>query len=98
MRNDALICTLANSEVPDEMPHNAVNRHGLYQLLGQKQSSEKEIQSYSEVITCGPSIYPMDHSDFIVSMFREISIGLKSWCLMPAFVWTHRLMPTINLA
>ena len=29
------------------------------------------------MITCDPSIYIMDHPDFIVCSFMEISIGLK---------------------
>ena len=34
--------TLANSEDPDEMPHNAAFHQGLYYLLIPKRSSEKE--------------------------------------------------------
>ena len=36
--------TLANSEDPGEMPHNAAFHQGLHCLLGQNLSSEKEIQ------------------------------------------------------
>ena len=36
--------TLANSEDPDEMPHNAAFHQGLHCLLRLKLSSEKEIQ------------------------------------------------------
>ena len=36
--------TLANSEDPDEMLHNAAFHQGLHFLLRQKRSSEKEIQ------------------------------------------------------
>ena len=39
-----LISTLANSEDPDEMPHNAAFCQGLHFLIRQNQSSEKEIQ------------------------------------------------------
>ena len=35
--------TLANSEDPDEMPLNAAFHQGLHSLLGQNQSSEKEM-------------------------------------------------------
>ena len=38
------MCTEANSEGPDEMPHNAAFHQGLHCLLRQKRSSEKEIQ------------------------------------------------------
>ena len=32
---------------------------------------------FFKIITCNPSIYKMDHSDFIVCNFMENSIGLK---------------------
>ena len=35
---------LANSEDPDEMPHNAAFHQGLHNLLRQKGSSENKIQ------------------------------------------------------
>ena len=38
--------TLANSEDPDEMQHNAAFHQGLHYLLSQNQSSEKEIQHF----------------------------------------------------
>ena len=44
--------TLANSEDPDEMPHNRAFHQGLHCLLGQKRSSEREIQFLLEIITC----------------------------------------------
>ena len=59
--------TLANSENPDEMPQNAAFHQGLPCLLSQKQSSEKEIQFYFEILTCDPSLYTVDHPKFIVS-------------------------------
>ena len=40
--------TLANSDEPDEMPHIAAFHQGLHCLLGQNQSSEKEIKSFFE--------------------------------------------------
>ena len=40
----SLMCTLANSEDPDEMLHNAAFHQGLYYLLRQKTYSEKEKQ------------------------------------------------------
>ena len=53
--------TLANSEDPDEMLHNAAFHQGIHCLLKQKRSSEKKLQSYLEIIFCDPSIYTMDH-------------------------------------
>ena len=41
------------------------------------QSSKKEIQYFLEIITCEPSLYTMDHPDFIVCSFMEKPIGLK---------------------
>ena len=40
------MCTLANSEDPDEMPQDAAFHQGLHCLLRQKGSSEKEIQYF----------------------------------------------------
>ena len=58
--------TLTNSEDPDEMPHNAAFHLGLHCLLRQNQSSKNEIHFFFEIINCNPSIYTMDHPDFIV--------------------------------
>ena len=38
----------------------------------------KKNNIFSETITCGPSIYTIDHPDFTVSNFMEKSVGLKS--------------------
>ena len=58
--------SLANSEDPDEMPHNAAFHQGLHYLL--KLSSETAIQSCLEIITCDPLIYTnRDNFTFIVS-------------------------------
>ena len=62
--------TLASSEDPDEMPNNAAFHQGMHCLLKQKQSSEKEIQFFLEIITC-------NHPDLIACYFMESSIGLK---------------------
>ena len=40
------MCTLANSEDPDEMPHYAAFYQGLHCLLRQRQFSGKEIQFF----------------------------------------------------
>ena len=55
---------LANSEDPDEMPHNVAFYLGLYCLLRQKQSLEKGRQFYLEII-CDSLIYTMNHPKFI---------------------------------
>ena len=66
--------TLANSEDPDEMLHNAAFHQGLHCLPRQKQSSEKERQFYLESITCDPTIYTKDNPKFIVPNQKEESI------------------------
>ena len=35
------------------------------------------MQYFLQIITCDPSIYTMDHPDFIVSSLMEDSIGIK---------------------
>ena len=40
------MCTLANSEDPDEMPHNVAFHQGLHYLLRQEQSSRKKDNIY----------------------------------------------------
>ena len=63
--------TLANSEDPDKMPHNGAFHQGLHCLLGQ----ERNI-IFLEIINCDPSVYTMDHPDFInVCRLMENSIG-----------------------
>ena len=69
--------TLANSEDPYEMPHNAAFHQDLQCLLRQKQSSEKEIQFHLEIIACDPSNCTLDHPKFIVSNQRKNSLGYK---------------------
>ena len=71
------MATLANSIDPDEMPHNAAFHQGLHCLLRQNQPSEKQIRYFWEIITSDPSVYTMDHPDFIACSFMEYSIGLK---------------------
>ena len=51
--------TLANSEDPDEMQHNAAFHQGLHCLLRLKQSSGAEILYNLEKSTCGPLKYTM---------------------------------------
>ena len=59
--------------------HNLAFHQGLHCLIGQNQSSEKEIQYYGGggILTCDLSICTMDHSDFIVCSFMENYVGLK---------------------
>ena len=61
---------LANSEYPDEMPHDAAFHQGIHCLLRQKQS-KKAIQYFYKILTCDPSIYTMDHPKFILSNWKE---------------------------
>ena len=61
------MCTLASSEDPDEMLHNAAFHQDLHCLPRQKRSSEKELQFNLEIIACDSLIYTMDHSKFIIS-------------------------------
>ena len=65
------MCTLANSDDPDERPHNAAFHQGPYCLLRLKREG---IQFYEEIIICDPSNYTMDHSKFIVLNQKEESI------------------------
>ena len=53
------------------MPKNAAFHQGLNCLLRQKQSSEKEMQFYFEIITFDPLMYTMDLPRFIVSIQKE---------------------------
>ena len=50
--------TLANSEEPDEMRHDAAFHQGLHCLLIQNRSSKKKIQlHFGGIITSDPTIY-----------------------------------------
>ena len=53
------------SEDPDEMPHHAAFHLGLHYLLRQNRSSRNNTM-ISEIISCDPSMYTMDHPDLIV--------------------------------
>ena len=56
---------LTISEDPDEMPHDAPFHLGLHCLLRQNRSPRKNTM-LSEIISCDPSMYTMDHPDLIV--------------------------------
>ena len=62
--------TLANSEDPDEMLHNAALHQGLQYLLRRNQSPEKEIQYILEITTCYSSIHTLTHQDLIVALWK----------------------------
>ena len=68
--------TLANSEDPDEMPHDAAFHQGLQCLLRQNQFSEK-YNIFLEILICDPSIYTINDPYLAVSNFMENSIGPK---------------------
>ena len=54
---------------------------------------KKKIQLIlGEIITCDPSIYTMDHPDFIVCSLMENSIGLK-WINLTLTVDVQGAMP-----
>ena len=59
------------------MPHNAAFHRGLHCLPSPNRSSKKNKQECMEIITYDPSMYTMDHPDFIGCSFMENSIGLK---------------------
>ena len=69
--------TLANSEDPDKMPHDAAFHQGLLCLPRKKLIFRERNTIFWEIIICDPSIYTMDHPIFIVCSFMENSIGLK---------------------
>ena len=69
--------TLENSEDPDEMPHDVAFHQGLHCLQRQCQSSKKVLQYFWEIITGDPSIYTVDHTDFIVCSYIENLVSLK---------------------
>ena len=64
---ESLMCTVANFEDPDEMPHKAAFHQGLHCLLRQNRVSVKEMQFYMEIIKFDFSIYSLDHPKFTVS-------------------------------
>ena len=53
--------TLANSEDPDEMPHDAAFHQGLLCLLRENQSSGTEVHFDMKILTCDPLICTINH-------------------------------------
>ena len=80
-----IIYSYSDSEDPDEMPYKEALHLGMHCFLIQNRSSDKEKQYILEILTCDPSIYTMDHPDFIVCSFIEYSICLKSVLIMCMF-------------
>ena len=70
--------TLANSEDPDEMPHNAAFHQSLHCLQTERQKLSSEIQFYLEIITCDPSIYTIDHPKLLYQTRRKNPLVHKS--------------------
>ena len=67
--------TLGNIADPDEMPHNVAFHQGQHCLLRQNQFSEKEMQHFSEFITCDPSVLYWTILTYLtVSNFMESTI------------------------
>ena len=74
--SDFSMSTLANSEDPHEMPQSAAFHQDIhYLLLTGTIFKERKIQFYWANITCGPSIYSMDHPKLNVSSQEEESIN-----------------------
>ena len=70
------MCTLANSEDPNEMPPHAAFWQGLHCLLSPSQFSGKEIQFHLENITC----VPFDiHWTIASLLYRERSDSVVEW-------------------
>ena len=69
--------TLAYSEDPDEMQHNAEFHRGLHCLLRFKQSSGTEKNQNLENSTHDPVMYKMGSPILIVSIFMEESIRIQ---------------------
>ena len=62
---NGLTGTSANSEDPDEIPHN-VAFHQACLLRQIVSSSEKGVQYFWESLTCEPTIYIIDDPGFII--------------------------------
>ena len=69
--------TLANSEDPDEMQHNAVFQQGLHCLLRQIQSSGILVHNHLEMYTCDPLKYKMVNPILLVFISVEKYIRMQ---------------------
>ena len=68
--------TLTNSH-PDKIPLDTAFHQGLSALFEYQFSDEEILNYFLEIITCDPSLYTMDHSDFIVCSLWKIPLVLK---------------------
>ena len=50
---------------------------GVCTVCNDKIDLQRNAILFLKIITCDPSIYTMEHHDFIVCSFKENSIGLK---------------------
>ena len=67
----------ANSEDPDEMPHNMAFHLGLH-FCKDKIDLQRKYTILWEIIACVPSIYTMKNPNFFYAFsFMESSIGQK---------------------
>ena len=69
--------TLAISEDPDEMQHDAAFHQGMHGLLRLKQPSGTEIHHNLENSTCDPLKYTMGNPTLIVSICMEKSTRIQ---------------------
>ena len=69
--------TLANSEGPDEMQHNAAFHQDLHCLLRLKRSSGTEIRHNVENSICDPFKYTMGSPILFVSISMGQSISIQ---------------------
>ena len=69
--------TLANSDDPDEMQHNAAFHQDLHCLLRLKQSSGTEIHYNLDISTHDPLNYTMDSPLHFVSIRRGIFLRMQ---------------------
>ena len=77
--------TLANSEDPDEMQHNAAFHQCLHCLLRYIQSSWIEVHNYLEIITCATlkCINGQFHP-YCTNMYGKIHQNTKGYCTFGA--------------
>ena len=69
--------TLANSEDPDEMQHNAAFHQGLHCLIRLKQPSGTEMHQNLKYATCDPLKYTIGSHILIISICMGKSIRIQ---------------------
>ena len=65
------MCSLANSEDPHAMLHNASFHQGLHCLLRQSDLQIKKYNFQFEIVTCDPSKHTMDHPKGLLYQTRR---------------------------